>query len=297
PHLSSPNCSTVSTMDTALTAASRLSLRNSTSILPCIGFGSYKIRGETCAAAVLAALSAGYRHIDSAALYRNEVRVSEAIEQSGVFREDLFLTTKVGSPRRKTEKTEAYEDVIEAVERIAGKDGYVDLLLMHVPGPSREHRHSLWEAMERAKREARARNIGVSNFRVRHLDEMKEYATEWPPSVNQIELHPWCQQKEVVKYCQDNEIIIEAYSPLATGARLEDPLVEGISTKHDKSHAQVLIRYSLQKGWVPLPKSSRPDRISENFNVFDFVLDEDDMETLDDLDKGSAGAIFKMNVG
>jgi diketogulonate reductase-like aldo/keto reductase len=137
---------------------------------------------------VLAALSAGYRHIDSAALYRNEVRVREAIEQSKVVREDLFITTKVGSPRRKTEGTEVYEDVVETVERIAGKDGYVDLLLIHVPGPSREHRQNLWEAMERVKREGRAKNIGVSNFRVRHLDEMKEYATEWPPSVNQIEV-------------------------------------------------------------------------------------------------------------
>ncbi|RGP60133.1 hypothetical protein FSPOR_10816 [Fusarium sporotrichioides] len=140
-------------MDTALTATSRLSLQNSTSSIPCIGFGSYKIRGQTCAAAVLAALSAGYRHVDSAALYRNEVRVREAIEQSGVARQDLFLTTKVGSPRRKTERTEVYEDVIETVERIAGKDGCVDLLLMHVPGPSREHRQSLWEAMEKVKRE------------------------------------------------------------------------------------------------------------------------------------------------
>jgi diketogulonate reductase-like aldo/keto reductase len=175
-------------MDTTLNAASRLSLQNSTSSIPCIGFGSYKIRGQTCATAVLAALSAGYRHIDSAALYRNEVRVREAIEQSKVVREDLFITTKVGSPRRKTEGTEVYEDVVETVERIAGKDGYVDLLLMHVPGPSREHRQNLWEAMERVKREGRAKNIGVSNFRVRHLDEMKEYATEWPPSVNQIEV-------------------------------------------------------------------------------------------------------------
>ncbi|KAG8666250.1 hypothetical protein FPOAC2_11354 [Fusarium poae] len=283
-------------MDTALTATSRLSIQKSASGIPCIGFGSYRIRGQSCAAAVLAALSAGYRHIDSAALYRNEVRVREAIEQSGVARQDLFLTTKVGSPRRKTEKTEVYEDVLATVERIAGKDGYVDLLLMHVPGTSREHRQSLWGAMERIKREARARYVGVSNFRVRHIDEMKEYATEWPPSVNQIELHPWCQQKEVVKYCQDNDIIIEAYSPLATGARLNDPVVESISTKHDKSHAQILIRYSLQKGWIPLPKSSRPDRISKNFDVFDFVLDRDDMETLDGLDKGPAGAVFKMNV-
>lgn len=175
-------------MDTKLKATSVFSLPNSTESIPCVGFGSYKIRGQTCADAILAALSAGYRHIDSAALYRNEVRVREGIEQSGVAREDLYLATKVGSPRRKYSHTETYEDVIETVERIAGKDGYVDLLLMHVPGPSREHRQSLWEAMERAKKEGRAKNIGVSNFRVRHLEELKEYAAEWPPSVNQIEV-------------------------------------------------------------------------------------------------------------
>ncbi|KAJ4141416.1 hypothetical protein NW768_000627 [Fusarium equiseti] len=274
----------------------RIPIRNSTASIPCIGFGSYKIRGQACVDAVLAALSAGYTHIDSAALYRNEVRVREAIEQSGVARKDLFITTKVGSPRRKTSQVEVYDDVLETVERIAGKDGYVDLLLMHVPGPSREHRQSLWHAMERAKREGRAKNIGVSNFRVRHLEELQGYATEWPPSVNQIELHPWCRQKEVTAYCQENGIIIEAYSPLATGARLDDPMVGIISKKHDKSHAQILIRYSLQKGWVPLPKSSKPDRICENINVFDFVLDQEDMEILDRLDEGPTGAIFKMNV-
>lgn len=170
------------------TAIQRLPLQNSKATIPRVGFGSYKIRGQTCKDAVLAALAAGYRHIDSATLYRNEVRVREAIAQSGVARDDIFITTKVGSPRRKEVQGEVYQDVVETVDRIAGEDGYVDLLLIHVPGPSREHRQRFWEAMERAKKEGRAKGIGVSNFRVRHLEELREYATEWPPSVNQIEV-------------------------------------------------------------------------------------------------------------
>ncbi|KAM0562215.1 hypothetical protein ACHAPJ_002660 [Fusarium lateritium] len=225
-------------MTTTLTVNDRITPQNSTISVPRIGFGSYKIRGQTCTTAVLAALSAGYRHIDSAALYRNEERVRDAIEQSGLAREGLFVTTKVGSPRKKTGSGEEYQDVIESVDRIAGVDGYIDLLLMHVPGPSRAHRQTIWSAMERVKKEDRAKSIGVSNFRVRHLEELKEYATMWPPSVNQIE-----------------------------------------------------------KSWVPLPKSSKPDHIHENIDVFGFALDQDDMEALDDLDEGPAGAVFRMNVG
>ncbi|KAF4989923.1 hypothetical protein FGRMN_8820 [Fusarium graminum] len=283
-------------MTDAATTDGRLALQNSKSTIPRIGFGSYKIRGQTCVDAVIAALSAGYRHIDSATLYRNEVRVREAIEKSAVDRGDIFLTTKVGSPRRKEFQGDVYQDVVETVDRIAGVGGYVDLLLIHVPGPSREHRQRLWEAMERAKREGKATSIGVSNFRVRHLEELKEYATEWPPSVNQIELHPWCQQRDVVAFCQENDILIEAYSPLAKGTRLQDTAVESISAKHDKAPAQILIRYSLQKGWVPLPKSLNPDRIHANINVFDFALDAEDMDVLNALYEGSAGAVFRMNV-
>ncbi|KAF4457570.1 hypothetical protein F53441_620 [Fusarium austroafricanum] len=279
-----------------LTTRDHLTLQNSTVTIPRIGFGSYRIRGETCTAAVLAALSAGYRHIDSAALYRNEEQVYKSIEKSGVPREDIFLTTKVGSPRTKTNWGDVYQNVVETVDRIAGVDGYVDLLLIHVPGPNRVHRQTLWSAMERVKREGRAKSIGVSNFLVRHLEELREYATEWPPSVNQIELHPWCQQRDVVTYCQENSIVIEAYSPLATGTRMNDLTVQSISAKHGKTPAQVLIRYSMQKGWVPLPKSSKPERIQENIHVFDFALNGGDMEALDMLDKGSAGAVFRMNV-
>lgn len=193
--------------------------------MPRIGFGSYKIRGQTCKDAVLAALAAGYRHIDSAALYRNKVRVREAIEQSGVPREDVFLTTKVGSPRRKEAQGEVYQDVVETVDRIAGEDGYVDLLLIHVPGPSREHRQRLWEAMERVKKEGRAKSIGVSNFRVRHLEELREYATEWPPSVNQIEVshdNPDTKKEET-----DHRTIATYIAPPMVSATRSRSLLQG----------------------------------------------------------------------
>ncbi|KAH7267412.1 NADP-dependent oxidoreductase domain-containing protein [Fusarium redolens] len=294
--MTQPNYRATSATTTPLGAREYLTLQNTTATIPLLGFGTYKIRGQTCTTAVLTALSAGYSHIDSAALYRNEVCIYEAIEQSGMSREAIFLTTKVGSPRRNAGQGDVYQDAIETVDRIAGVDGYVDLLLMHVPGPSRDHRQRLWAAMERVKREGRARSIGVSNFRVRHLEELKDYATEWPPSANQIELHPWCQQRDVVTYCQDNGIVIEAYSPLATGTRLNDPEVQRVASKHNKTPAKILIRYSLQKGWIPLPKSSKPDRIQENIMVFDFALDQDDMKALDGLDEGPAGAIFRMNV-
>ncbi|KAI3577147.1 NADP-dependent oxidoreductase domain-containing protein [Fusarium oxysporum f. sp. albedinis] len=267
---------------TTLGAQDCLTLQNTTATIPLLGFGTYKIRGQTCTTAVLAALLAGYSHIDSAALYRNEVCVYEAIEQSDVPREAIFLTTKVGSPRRMAGQGDVYQDVVETVDRIAGVDG--------------DYRQRLWAAMEMVKRKGRAKSIGVSNFRVRHLEELKEYATEWPPSANQIELHPWCQQRDVVTYCQDHGIVIEAYSPLATGTRLNDPEVQRVASKHNKTPAKILIRYSLQKGWIPLPKSSNPGRIQENIMVFDFALDLDDMMALDALDEGPAGAVFRMNV-
>ncbi|KAF5026050.1 hypothetical protein F66182_1842 [Fusarium sp. NRRL 66182] len=251
------------------TSNDRLCLPNSTTNIPRIGFGSYKIRGEACTTAVLAALSAGYRHIDSAILYRNEEQIYDAIEQSGLAREEIIITTKVGNRKRAKGQDEVYRDVLQSVDRIAGVDGYVDLLLIHVPGPSLEHRKGLWCAMERIKREGRAKSIG---------------------------LHPWCQQRDVVTYCQANGIVVEAYSPLATGTRLDNPTIQRIATKHNKTPAQILISYSLQKGWVPLPKSSDPDRIRENIDVFEFALDQDDVDSLNALDEGSAGAVFRKNV-
>ncbi|KAF7544734.1 hypothetical protein G7Z17_g9717 [Cylindrodendrum hubeiense] len=296
----------------SLTLETRIPLPNSSTAIPKLGFGVYKIRGDSCIDACLDALSAGYRHIDSAELYLNSHLVREAVCRSGLKREDVFLTTKVGSPRTRRGKAAGngnsagavgdgkdaiYQSVKDSVARLAGDndDSYVDLLLIHVPGPSRENRQNLWAALEQLHAEGKARSIGVSNFRVRHLEEMREYATVWPPSVNQIELHPWCQQRELVSYCNAHGIVIQAYSPLATGARLDDATLGAIADKQSKTPAQVLVRYALQKNWVPLPKSAQADRICQNADVFGFVLDEEDMTALNALDEGVQGARFPAN--
>ncbi|KPM41524.1 hypothetical protein AK830_g5039 [Neonectria ditissima] len=279
-------------------------LLNSSTTIPQLGFGVYKLRGESCTNACLTALAAGYRHIDSAELYLNSHLVRQAVSHSGLKREDVFLTTKVGSLRPRRGKTPSngvesvYQSVKDSVVRIAGdgEDSYVDLLLIHVPGPSHEYRQKLWAALEQIHGEGKARSIGVSNFGVRHLEEMREYAITWPPSVNQIELHPWCQQRELVSYCESHGIVVQAYSPLATGARLDDVILGAIANKHEKTPAQVLVRYALQKNWVPLPKSANADRIRENVEVFGFVLDGEDMMRLNELDEGVQGARFPANV-
>ncbi|KAH6998673.1 NADP-dependent oxidoreductase domain-containing protein [Ilyonectria sp. MPI-CAGE-AT-0026] len=276
----------MSSSSQTVTSDSRIQLPNSNTSIPQLGFGVYKLRGDSCINACLEALAAGYRHIDSAELYRNSHLVRDAVVRSNLGREDIFLTTKVGSPKARRGKASANGNSVNS---------YVDLLLIHVPGPSREHRRKLWGALERLGAEGKARSIGVSNFRVHHLEEMREYATVWPPSVNQIELHPWCQQRDLVSYCNTNGIVVQAYSPLATGARLDDATLGAIASKHGKTPAQVLVRYALQKNWVPLPKSAQAGRIRENADVYEFVLEEVDMMALDALDEGAKGARFPAN--
>lgn len=153
---------------------------------PRIGFGVYQISADNCTAACLSALEAGYRHIDTAQLYRNEAQVGQAVAQSGLRREVVVLTTKIGTARGSDEKT--YQSALDSVKKMDGEDGYVDLFLIHIPGDSKEKRCRLWRALERLHKEGRARAIGVSNFRKHHIEEMKEYATVWPPHVNQIEV-------------------------------------------------------------------------------------------------------------
>ncbi|KAK2600310.1 hypothetical protein QQS21_004951 [Conoideocrella luteorostrata] len=279
-----------------LSLQDRTPLNQTTTSIPKLGFGVYQLYGQACQKAVLAALEAGYRHIDSAQLYRNEVDVGAAIQESPVKREDVFLTTKIRQSGGSPEKT--YQSAIDSIEKIGGKGGYVDLFLIHIPstGAGKETREELWKALEKVYEEGRAKAIGVSNFRPQHVDEMKEFAKVWPPHVNQIELHPWCQQREIVQYCRDNNIVVSAYSPLSCGDHLNDPTLVTVAKKHNKTPAQILIRYALQKDWVPLPKSGNPERIKQNANVFDFALDEEDMKTVDGLDRGKAGALFPANV-
>ncbi|PNY24089.1 oxidoreductase [Tolypocladium capitatum] len=280
----------------ALATHDTIAVPNTNTSIPRLGFGVYQLYGQHCQRAVLAALAAGFRHVDSAQLYRNEAEVGAAVRQSPVRRDDVFLTTKIRAAAGSPEKT--YRSALDSVNKLGGAGGYVDLFLVHIPGSSRAAREELWKALEQLHDEGKARAIGVSNFRVQHLEEMKEYARVWPPHVNQLErqLHPWCQQRDLVRFCRDNGIVLQAYSPLSCGEHLGDEALGAVAAKHGKSPAQVLIRYGLQKNWVPLPKSGNPERIKQNADVFDFALDDVDVETLDGLDRGPTGALFPANV-
>ncbi|KAK2036498.1 aldo/keto reductase [Colletotrichum somersetense] len=263
-----------------------VSLRNTENRMPILGYGVYQIDKADCTRACLDALSAGYRHIDTAQLYQNEEAVGVALQQSGLPREAIFVTTKIRYPRLGKGKT--YQRALQSVERIDPRpEGYVDLFLIHSPHVLKtKERRELWVALEKLCEEGRARAIGVSNYAPEHLEELRSYATIWPPAVNQILLHPWTQQRETVEYCRENDIVFQAFSPLARGGRLQDPTVTEIAERLGKSVAQVLIRYSLQRGWVPLPKSEKEERIKQNIDVFDFSLSEEDMSVLKSLDRG-----------
>ncbi|KAK0702336.1 putative aldo-keto reductase [Lasiosphaeris hirsuta] len=270
-----------------LSSTSTTTPGNSKIPIPVLGFGVYQIPADKCIAACKAALETGYRQIDTAQLYRNEEQVGAAIRQSGIKRSDVFVTTKQGL--RGDTPGDTYRLAADSVKRIAGDraDAYVDLFLVHIPWirGEAEGRKEVWQALERLFHEGKARSIGVSNYSIHHIEEMKEYATIWPPHVNQIELHPWSQQRGVVAFCERQGIALQAYSPLAEGTKMNDIVLRRIGDKYAKTPAQVLVRYGLQKGWVVLPKSENPHRIGENYNVFDFEIDEQTMEELDKLDK------------
>ncbi|KAK2052031.1 aldo/keto reductase [Colletotrichum caudatum] len=250
-------------------------LRNMESRMPILGYGVYQIDKADCTRACLDALSAGYRHINTAQLYQNEEAVGVALQQSGLPREAIFVTTKIRYPR--LGKGKNYQRALQSVERIDPRpEGYVDLFLIHSPHVLKpKERRELWVALEKLYEEGRARAIGL-----------RSYATIWPPAVNQILLHPWTQQRETVEYCRENGIALQAFSPLARGARLRDPAVTGVAERLGKSVAQVLTRYSFQRGWVPLPKSEKLERIKQNMGVFDFSLSDEDMSVLNSLDRG-----------
>jgi len=214
------------------------------------------------------------------------------VKQSGLSRSDVYITSKILSPASDDEAT--YQQVVDSVKKIdPSSNGYVDLFLIHSPNAGSEIRQKLWKALERAHKEGRIRAIGVSNYGRGHIEEMKKYATVWPPQVNQIELHPWCQQKEAVEYCQQNKILVEAYCPLVRNQKSDDKTLNAIADKHAKTTGQTLIRWAIQRGFVPLPKSDTPSRITANADIYDFVLDKEDMAALDNLDQGAQGSIVQ----
>ncbi|MCV3296218.1 MAG: aldo/keto reductase [Oenococcus sp.] len=270
----------------AKTLTDTYSLKNGIKI-PVVGFGTWQSNnGAEAYNAVKWALEAGYRHIDTAAVYGNEESVGKAIRDSGIKRDDLFITTKLWNYQR-----DSYEHTLQAFGDSLSRLGldYVDLYLIHWPEPIeyRDHWQSLndnsWRAMEKIYRDGGTRAIGVSNFRETHINELLKTA-EITPMVNQIFLNPGDQEKNLIKYNQDHKILTEAYSPLGTGQLLSRPDLKKIANKHNVSVAQILIRWNLEKGYLPLPKSTHQDFIKNNTQVFDFQLDSDDHRLLDQMD-------------
>ncbi|KAL9531358.1 hypothetical protein SMMN14_04892 [Sphaerulina musiva] len=275
----------------SLTLNSTISLQSGTR-LPSLGFGVWDSPSHKTVQSCLSALEAGYRHIDTAQVYGNEVEVGEAVRQSQLARKDVYLTSKILSPAEDAEST--YQKCLQSVQKIAGDDGYLDLLLIHNVSSGAAGVKLMWQAMERLFQEGKLRAIGMSNTGIGMMEAMKAYATVWPPHVNQLELHPWCQQREVVEYCHKNGIAVEAYCPLVRNQKANDEDLKAIAEKHGKSTPQVLVRYCLQKNWVPLPKSDTPSRIKQNADIYDFALSDEDMATLDKKDQGAKGALVQI---
>jgi diketogulonate reductase-like aldo/keto reductase len=248
--------------------------------IPRLGLGVFRAGpGQPTRVAVETALEHGYRHVDTARVYRNEAAVGAALRASGLRRSEVFITTKLWN------EDQGYEQALRGFDASLAALGldFVDLYLIH--WPVAERRQASWRALERIHGEGRARAIGVSNFMVRHLDELRQQA-DLLPAVNQIELHPYGQQREVVRWCREHGVALQAYTPLTRGQRLNEPTLFGIANQLHKTPAQVLVRWSLQRGFVVLPKSSNPTRIVENANVFDFELSQEQMAELDVLDEG-----------
>ena len=259
-----------------LTIASRVTLSDSVE-MPWLGLGVWQTpAGRVTRDSVRHALECGYRLIDTATLYGNETDVGVAVRESGVPRKDVFVTTKLWNSDHGFDRAlRAFEES----DRRLGL-GYMDLYLIHWPAP--RLRGESWEALVKIKESGRARSIGVSNYTVEHLEELLA-SSPVPPSVNQVEFHPFLYQRELLEYCRRHRIQLEAYSPLTRGQRLRDPRVVEIAAKNRRTPAQVLIRWGLQHGVVEIPKSQAKERIRENAGVFDFSLSPKDMAALDAL--------------
>ncbi len=247
--------------------------------IPQFGFGVFQIPPEETASAVRTALDSGYRHIDTAQMYGNEAEVGQAIADSGISRDDLFVTTKLNNDRHGYD--EALKSLSESLHKL-GLDS-VDLFLIHWPQPELNRYVETWQALQKATADGLARSIGVSNFQPDHLERLRQ-ETDTVPAVNQIELHPYLQQRTLRDYDHRNRIVTEAWSPLAKGEVANDKKLQALAEKYDKSATQIALRWHVQLGNVVFPKSVTPSRIRSNIDVFDCELSEDDMATINNLD-------------
>jgi 2,5-diketo-D-gluconate reductase A len=250
--------------------------------IPQLGFGVFQVPPEETQRAVELALEAGYRHIDTAAAYRNERGVGAALAASGLPREDYFVTTKLWNSQQ------GHDSTLAAFEASLGRLGldHVDLYLIHWPAPTEGRFVDTWRAFEQIHGEEAARTIGVSNFRIEDLERL-EREMEMRPTVNQIELHPGLQQADLRAWHAEHGIATEAWSPLAQGMLLDDETIGEVAARHGKSPAQAILRWHLQLGNVVIPKSVTPGRIRENIEVFDFELSDEEMAAIEGLDSGS----------
>lgn len=258
--------------------------------MPCIGFGTWKTPDEAAKNAVIEALRAGYRHIDTATSYGNEEAVGCGIAKSEVNRSDIFLTTKLWNPHQ------GYESTLAACEdslRLLQTD-YLDLYLIHWPHDKKyfnnwqEKNLETWRAFEALYQSGKVRAIGVSNFRPHHVDNILENCSI-APMVDQVEFHPGMAQAEVLAYCKAHDMVVEGWSPLGSGRIFDSTEMREIAVKYGKSVAQICVRFALQNDVVPLPKSVTPSRIEENADVFDFTISSEDMKLISSIDCGWSG--------
>lgn len=262
-------------------------------LIPVLGFGTWQAKdGEEAISAVSEALKVGYRHIDTAMMYENEESVGKAVKSSGIPREKIFITSKLDNTVR------GYDETIKAVNESLEKfqSNYIDLYLIHWPNPIKfrenwkEQNAESWRALEKLYKEGKLKAIGISNFEPHHMEALFETATI-SPMVNQIRVCPGDEPKEIIEYCNDKDMLIEAYTPLGRGKLLNNKTLEGLAKKYNKSIAQLAIRWHLQKGYLPLPKSVTPERIKENFEVFDFEISSDDMDIMSNIESCFDGPI------
>jgi 2,5-diketo-D-gluconate reductase A len=254
--------------------------------IPQLGFGVFQIEPERTAEAVKAALEIGYRHIDTAEMYGNEKGVGQGIRDAGLDRADVFITSKLNNGFHKPDDARrAFDKTLRALE-----SDYVDLFLIHWPLPMLYGGDfvSTWNVLEEFAKEGRARSIGVSNFQPTHLDRLSA-ESHTVPAVNQIEVHPYFTNEEVRAYGREHGIVTEAWSPIAQGKVLDDPVIERIANAAGKSPAQVVLRWHIQRGDIVFPKSVSPDRMRANFELFDFELAGADMDAISALDQGEPG--------